>query len=126
MAGRGTDIELDAAAHAAGGLHVLSCQDNPSRRQDRQLAGRAGRHGDPGSAEAWLSPPISVPRPGRHDDRVASWNHTPANELFHWTARATRRWHQWREERRRAELRSALLQQDLLWERQLSFAGPSV
>ena len=53
MAGRGTDIVLDDTARAAGGLHVLSCQDNPSGRLDRQLAGRAARGGDPGSTEAW-------------------------------------------------------------------------
>ncbi len=52
MAGRGTDIRLDAAATAAGGLHVLATMRNRARRIDRQLMGRAARHGDPGSAEA--------------------------------------------------------------------------
>lgn len=56
MAGRGTDIHLDAAALAAGGLHVLSCQHNASRRHDRQLSGRAARQGQPGSHETWLVP----------------------------------------------------------------------
>ena len=51
MAGRGTDIRLDAAAAAAGGLHVLATMRNRARRIDRQLMGRAARHGDPGSAE---------------------------------------------------------------------------
>jgi preprotein translocase subunit SecA len=55
MAGRGTDIVLDPAARAAGGLHVVLALCNRSRRIDRQLAGRAGRQGDPGSAEALLS-----------------------------------------------------------------------
>jgi len=55
MAGRGTDIHPDAAALKAGGLHVLSCQHNPSQRLDRQLAGRAGRQGQPGSSESWIS-----------------------------------------------------------------------
>ena len=55
MAGRGTDIRPDAAALAAGGLHVILALGNRSRRVDRQLAGRAARHGDPGSAEALLS-----------------------------------------------------------------------
>lgn len=54
MAGRGTDIPLAPAALAAGGLHVLSCQRNPSPRLDRQLAGRAARQGEPGSHEHWL------------------------------------------------------------------------
>jgi preprotein translocase subunit SecA len=51
MAGRGTDIVLDTPARAAGGLHVIVALANRSRRIDRQLIGRAGRHGDPGSAE---------------------------------------------------------------------------
>ena len=55
MAGRGTDIKLDQAAVTAGGLHVISCEKNISARIDRQLAGRCGRQGDPGSYEAILS-----------------------------------------------------------------------
>ena len=55
MAGRGTDIVPDERALRAGGLHVIACQHNASRRLDRQLAGRAGRQGQPGSAEVWLS-----------------------------------------------------------------------
>lgn len=49
MAGRGTDIKLDSAAEAAGGLHVICCEKNDSRRNDRQLIGRCARQGDPGS-----------------------------------------------------------------------------
>ena len=55
MAGRGTDIKLDQASLDAGGLHVISCEKNVSARIDRQLAGRCGRQGDPGSYEAILS-----------------------------------------------------------------------
>jgi preprotein translocase subunit SecA len=55
IAGRGTDIALDEAARAAGGLHVIATMRNRSRRIDRQLIGRAARHGDPGSAEALLA-----------------------------------------------------------------------
>ncbi len=51
MAGRGTDIHLDAQARAAGGLHVIACMRNRARRIDRQLIGRCARHGDPGSAQ---------------------------------------------------------------------------
>lgn len=54
MAGRGTDILLSAAVHKAGGLHVLNLQHNRSRRLDRQIAGRAGRQGQPGSYEHWI------------------------------------------------------------------------
>jgi preprotein translocase subunit SecA len=55
MAGRGTDIGLDARALAAGGLHVLLCQANASRRVDRQFLGRAGRQGQPGSTDHWVA-----------------------------------------------------------------------
>ena len=50
MAGRGTDIRLSDAARAAGGLHVIATEHHDSVRIDRQLAGRAARQGDPGSA----------------------------------------------------------------------------
>ncbi len=52
MAGRGTDILLDPGVHAAGGLHVILTEFHESARIDRQLFGRAGRQGDPGSYEA--------------------------------------------------------------------------
>ncbi|WP_305097191.1 preprotein translocase subunit SecA [Croceibacterium aestuarii] len=52
MAGRGTDIELGEEAKAAGGLHVILTAFHESARIDRQLYGRAGRQGDPGSAQA--------------------------------------------------------------------------
>jgi len=51
MAGRGTDIRLGDEVAAAGGLHVIVCQANDSRRLDRQLYGRCARQGDPGSVE---------------------------------------------------------------------------
>ncbi len=52
MAGRGTDIELSKEAHAAGGLHVILTAFHDTPRIDRQLEGRAGRQGDPGSTQA--------------------------------------------------------------------------
>ena len=55
MAGRGTDIVLDAAARTAGGLHVICCQQNSSQRIDRQLMGRCARQGDPGSYEFFVA-----------------------------------------------------------------------
>jgi len=55
MAGRGTDIRLDDRARAAGGLQVIAAEHHPSRRVDRQLAGRAGRQGDPGSSQVFAS-----------------------------------------------------------------------
>lgn len=55
MAGRGTDIHIDPSVEALGGLHIISCQLNSSRRIDRQLFGRAGRLGQAGSAQILLS-----------------------------------------------------------------------
>jgi preprotein translocase subunit SecA len=55
MAGRGTDITLGEGVKALGGLMVISCQCNGSRRIDRQLSGRSGRRGDPGSSRTLLN-----------------------------------------------------------------------
>jgi preprotein translocase subunit SecA len=55
MAGRGTDIILDADARALGGLVVIATEHHDEARVDRQLFGRSGRQGDPGRAEAFVS-----------------------------------------------------------------------
>jgi len=55
MAGRGTDIKLGEGVAETGGLHVIGCQRHDSRRIDNQLLGRAGRQGDPGSSQFYLS-----------------------------------------------------------------------
>ncbi|MCE9626977.1 MAG: SEC-C domain-containing protein, partial [Candidatus Eisenbacteria bacterium] len=55
MAGRGTDIKLGEGVAELGGLHILGTERHESRRIDRQLRGRAGRQGDPGSSRFYLS-----------------------------------------------------------------------
>jgi preprotein translocase subunit SecA len=55
MAGRGTDILLHPEVRAAGGLHVILTEFHESRRIDRQLFGRAGRQGDPGSHQSLVA-----------------------------------------------------------------------
>ena len=55
MAGRGTDIKLTPEVKAAGGLAILGTERHESRRVDRQLRGRAGRQGDPGSSVFFVS-----------------------------------------------------------------------
>ncbi len=55
MAGRGTDIKLGAGVKAAGGLAIIGTERHESRRVDRQLRGRAGRQGDPGSSVFFVS-----------------------------------------------------------------------
>ena len=123
MAGRGTDIELDVAALAAGGLHVMNCQHNPSRRLDRQLAGRAARHGDPGSAEAWSCG--SFMKSAQADESAGSLvdSSESGSKLPAWVVIAAIRRAQGREEQRRSLLRRSLLEQDQHWERRLAFAG---
>ena len=55
MAGRGTDIKLSLEVKAAGGLAIIGTERHESRRVDRQLRGRAGRQGDPGSSVFYVS-----------------------------------------------------------------------
>ncbi len=55
MAGRGTDIKLSPEVKAAGGLAIIGTERHESRRVDRQLRGRSGRQGDPGSSQFFVS-----------------------------------------------------------------------
>ncbi len=55
MAGRGTDIKISEEVKAAGGLAIIGTERHDSRRVDRQLRGRAGRQGDPGSSQFFVS-----------------------------------------------------------------------
>src|SRR5690606_20463056 len=55
MAGRGTDIKLGAGVRERGGLFILGTERHESRRIDRQLRGRSGRQGDPGTTKFYLS-----------------------------------------------------------------------
>jgi preprotein translocase subunit SecA len=55
MAGRGTDIKLSTEVKASGGLAIIASERHDSRRIDRQLRGRAGRQGDPGSSQFFIS-----------------------------------------------------------------------
>lgn len=75
MAGRGTDISLGRGVAELGGLHVVAAERHASGRIDRQLFGRAGRQGDPGSAAAF---------PGLGDDVVQK--HIPS-----WVRRAAKK-----------------------------------
>src|SRR5205814_5788014 len=55
MAGRGTDIKLGPGVKEAGGLAIVGTEKHESRRVDRQLRGRSGRQGDPGSSQFYVS-----------------------------------------------------------------------
>ena len=75
MAGRGTDIKLGPGVAETGGLHVICTELHDSARIDRQLMGRCGRQGDPGTVRQYMSLDDDVhphrlrPRNGRKDDR---------------------------------------------------------
>jgi preprotein translocase subunit SecA len=66
MAGRGTDITLGQGVATLGGLHVIATELHEARRIDRQLFGRCGRQGDPGSCEAIISAEDELPRLHSH------------------------------------------------------------
>ena len=72
MAGRGTDIKLSAEVKAAGGLAINGTERHESRRVDRQLRGRAGRQGDPGSSVFFVSLEDDLMRLFA-SDRLAHW-----------------------------------------------------
>lgn len=71
MAGRGTDIKLGAGVKDAGGLAIIGTERHESRRVDRQLRGRAGRQGDPGSSQFFVSLEDDLMRLFQ-SDRIAS------------------------------------------------------
>jgi preprotein translocase subunit SecA len=119
MAGRGTDIRLDPAVRAAGGLHVIASERHNSRRIDRQLFGRAGRQGDPGSYEEILSLEDSLLR-----QFVPAWLVAAVNS----PALADARVHvmhmaQWRASRSTRRVRSDLSTYEERMEHALAFAG---
>lgn len=122
MAGRGTDIPLGPGVAERGGLHVICCQHNASRRIDRQLIGRCARQGEPGSAETLLS--LDKPRLARvvpswmaRRIRAGGWSR-PA-----WLAGLVVRLPQWLEERDQRHERRELLARDTRLETSFAVAG---
>ena len=72
MAGRGTDIKINDQVKKAGGLAIVGTERHDSRRVDRQLRGRAGRQGDPGSSQFYVSLEDKLMRYFQ-SDRIAKW-----------------------------------------------------
>jgi len=72
MAGRGTDIKLQEGVAGQGGLHVICTELHESARIDRQLIGRCGRQGDPGSFRQYMSLDDEILQEGFGPDRAAS------------------------------------------------------
>jgi len=126
MAGRGTDIRLSPGIAELGGLHVIATERHEARRIDRQLFGRCGRQGDPGTSEAiisledelvtvYVSKPIQwfvlmvLKKPGTY---IARWI---GNVLFHTAQRRAERLH--------ARMRHNLLKMDEQLGDALAFSG---
>jgi preprotein translocase subunit SecA len=72
MAGRGTDIKLSQDVREAGGLAIIGTERHESRRVDRQLRGRSGRQGDPGTSQFYVSLEDDLMRLFA-SDRIAGW-----------------------------------------------------
>jgi preprotein translocase subunit SecA len=125
MAGRGTDIALGPGVSEAGGLHVIATQRSEARRIDRQLFGRSGRQGDPGSYEEILSLeddtvegfyPQAILRMVR--DRLAE-----PGALHGRVAKILTRMPQWAEERKHARVRRSLMAIEEYLGQLLAFSG---
>jgi preprotein translocase subunit SecA len=120
MAGRGTDIKLGAGVAEKGGLHVIATELHDSGRIDRQLFGRCGRQGDPGSCEAILA---------IEDDLVESYLPLAAEQLRDRDPVPERlgklafRVAQWRAESAHSRARRDLLDMDDYLGDVLAFAG---
>lgn len=85
MAGRGTDIQLPEAAKLLGGMHVIVTELHESERIDRQLIGRCGRQGDPGSYRKFMSLEDEILRNAYGEARVARlrrFSDAPAERLI--------------------------------------------
>jgi len=126
MAGRGTDIHLDAAVRAAGGLHVVLTEFHDSKRIDRQLYGRAGRQGDPGSFESLVA--LDDELFASHAASLAGWVRArcrPADDgrLPGWAVQWLRRWAQHQAEAHHADVRRQTLSRERDNDRLLAFAG---
>jgi preprotein translocase subunit SecA len=123
MAGRGTDISLAPGVVECGGLHVLAAVRNEARRVDRQLFGRCGRQGDPGSYEAMLS---------LEDDLLKKYLPRTLIKIMQRSARwrmpvpwkAVMRLTQLLVERHHARQRRNLVQMDQQLKETLAFSGP--
>jgi preprotein translocase subunit SecA len=125
MAGRGTDIPLAKLSAAKGGLLVISCQANASRRIDRQLSGRSGRRGDPGCTLTLLS--IQNGLLAREVPRLVwkaiSLKSNQSSAVPPWLGEFILRTCQSHHERKAANRRLEMMKSDEAIEKRLSFGG---
>jgi preprotein translocase subunit SecA len=124
MAGRGTDIRVENRVRDLGGLHVILSEYHESRRVDRQLFGRTGRQGDPGSAQAIVSVAdrLFAQQEGLWFGllrRVRAWLPAAGGVLLE----TMRRRAQGRAERMHERMRKEAVKQDERIETSLSYSG---
>jgi preprotein translocase subunit SecA len=127
MAGRGTDIHLGEGVAEKGGLHVIATERHESGRIDRQLFGRSGRQGDPGSARAYVS---------CEDELLERFAPQWLRRLFQWSmnnripgAKMVGRFVSWRVQRKAQRLavlsRKSVLKMDTWLDEATGFTGKS-
>lgn len=124
MAGRGTDIKLFDQVARLGGLHVIATEINESFRIDRQLYGRAGRQGDPGSSATLVSleDDLLVQQTPALHRWVTSFYRLPLpfrQELARWAVRTAQR----RTERKAGRQRQAVMRRDSWIEEVFALSG---
>jgi preprotein translocase subunit SecA len=126
MAGRGTDIKLGEGVSEAGGLHVILTEYHESSRVDRQLFGRCGRQGDPGSCEAIVSlqDDIFVVCAPQATEWVRSWI-AQSRQVPSWMVNWLRQRAQGVAEARNSAARIQNLKADQRQSQVLSFSGRS-
>jgi preprotein translocase subunit SecA len=123
MAGRGTDIKLQQGVTELGGLHVIAADRNEARRIDRQLFGRCGRQGDPGSFEAILSLQDALLK--KHFPQTLTWLTSVLARLgIPVPGLLMMRIAQRLAERHHAKLRRNLLRVDEKLKETMAFSGP--
>jgi len=125
MAGRGTDIRLGTEVAERGGLHVIATERHEAGRIDRQLFGRCGRQGDPGSYEAIVSLQdelLKVYLPARIQRLVGSKSDVNEASVGNW-GRSLIRLAQYRAQRQHRQIRRDLLKADELLTTSLAFTG---
>jgi len=125
MAGRGTDIRLGDGVAERGGLHVIATERHEAGRIDRQLFGRCGRQGDPGSFEAIVSLQdelLKMYLPARMQGLLENNNDGKESSVGKW-GRSLIRLAQHRAQRQHKQIRRDLLKADEVLMNTLAFTG---
>ncbi len=123
MAGRGTDIRLAPGVVDLGGLHVIATERHDSGRIDRQLFGRCGRQGDPGSCQAIVSLEDELVRDCYGDTTLAPLISDSPKPVHGWLGTPLVAIAQWAAETQHSRIRSQLLRVDDHLSDMLAFSG---